>query len=191
MAPRRTSPAKLVIVAIALSITALHASAARAEGSRRNLRTEWIIDGALGVAWLALIPAALRDPTPEARFGPVFHGPEDVDVLSEAAAAGTIGRTHLDEETVTDSELLISSFSFLGGSLVLARAAAVGRIGSSAASSISPVATTCGRSRRVRRPPHQRLSRSRNHTPGVRGIVTTGERLRHPDARERHSRRLG
>jgi membrane-associated phospholipid phosphatase len=106
---------------LVLVMTGLSPSAS-AERARRPLRTEWIVDGALGAVWLGLLPFALRDTTSQATIGPVFRGPEDVSLFDEAVAARQLSSELIDEETITDGELFIA----LGGSLTSALVLAYG-----------------------------------------------------------------
>lgn len=90
---------------------------AYAEEADRPARTAWIVDGALLLGWLAMIPGALREPNETAVFGPTFRGPEDVGVLS--AETDRIGRRLVEHETVSDGELLTAAAASLGAAFLL------------------------------------------------------------------------
>lgn len=83
--PRSLTCLVMVTLVATLPVVAL------AEGERRR-RVEWIIDGALTVGWLAMLPTMFVDTTTDARIGTSFRGPQDVEALELALARGRIDR---------------------------------------------------------------------------------------------------
>lgn len=85
----------------------------------RPRRVEWIIDGALTVGWLAMLPSVFYETTTEARIGPRVRGPEDVVALETALAQGLIDRSYREDETISDAALVPIIASISLGSLAI------------------------------------------------------------------------
>lgn len=96
---------RVLAVMVTVVLIAARPGSALAEEERPR-RIEWIVDGALAVGWLAMLPSIFVDTTTDARIGPSVRGPEDVAAIESALAQGRIDRPFRGEETISDGALV-------------------------------------------------------------------------------------